>query len=80
MSRGTALPDPRDGIPLSEREWDVVSALEQQIDLEGPGDPAPEVIFVTYARQLAVWLRWLLDPKQDGLPMPPVLPRRALRR
>ena len=80
MSRGTALPDPREGgIPLSEWEWDVVTALEQQIDLEGPGEPAPEVVLLTYARQVAVWLRWLLDPKLDGLPMPPLLPPRRPR-
>ena len=81
MSPGTTLPDPDEGVPLSEREWDVVTALQQQIDLEGPSPWAleVEVAVVTFARQLVAWLRWLLDPRLDGLPMPRLFPRRRVR-
>jgi hypothetical protein len=79
VSRGTALPDPPDGIPLSEREWDVVAALEQQLDLEGPCERALEVAGVTFCHQLAAWLRWLLDPRLDGLPMPRLLSHHRAR-
>jgi hypothetical protein len=73
VSRETALPDPGDGVPLSDIEWDVLSALEKELDLEGPALPAPGVVLLTLCRQLRAWLRWFLDPRFEGLPMPKLL-------
>jgi len=75
VSRGTALPDPADGVPLSDSEWEILTALQIRLDLEGPAGPAPEVAVVTLARQFRAWLRWLLDPRFEGLPMPRLLVR-----
>ena len=62
-----------DGVPLSDVEWDVIAALEMQLDLEGPELPAPGVVLTSVCRQLWAWLRWFLDPRFDGLPMPKLL-------
>jgi hypothetical protein len=64
-----------DGVPLSDIEWEVLTVLEMQLDLEGPALPAPEV--VTFCLQLWAWLRWFLDPSFEGLPMPKLLLRGA---
>jgi len=66
-----------DGVPLSDPEWDTVSALEMQLDLEGPGIPAPGVLLMTLGRQLWAFLRWWVDPRYEGLPMPKLLVRGA---
>ena len=79
MSRGTALPDPGDGAPLSDAEWETLTALEVRFDLEGPARSAPEVTVVSLARQSYAWLRWLLDPRFDGLPMPRLVVRSRRR-
>ena len=84
MSLGTAPSDePDDAPPLSDTEWQTLAALQADLDLGGPS-PAPEVADlrpVAFIRRVVVWLRWLLDPKADGLPMPPLLhPRRPRRR
>jgi hypothetical protein len=70
------LPDPPGGVPLSESEWQAITALQEQLDLEGPDRPAPESGIVSFARRFADWLRWLLDPKAEGQPMPSLLRRR----
>jgi len=62
-----------DGAPLSDTEWEVLSGLEMQLDLEGPALPAPGVVVLTLCRQLRAWLRWFLDPRYEGLPMPKLL-------
>ena len=73
------LPDPSDGAPLSESEWQVITTLQAQLDLEGPDRPAPGSGVVSFARRFAAWLRWLLDPKAEGLPMPSLRGRRRSR-
>lgn len=66
-----------DGVPLSEPEWDALSALEMQLDLEGPGIPAPGVLFMMLCHQLWAFFRWWVDPRYEGLPMPKLLVRGA---
>ena len=77
MNRGAELPEPADGVPLSDIEWDVLRALEIQMDLEGPGIPAPGVLLMMLVRQLWAFLRWWVDPRYEGLPMPKLLVREA---
>lgn len=62
-----------DGVALSDPEWEVLTALQIQLDLEGPALPAPEVLM--FCRQLWAWLRWLVDPRLEGLPMPKLFVR-----
>lgn len=85
MSVAAARPDEPDGVPdgvpLSDVEWETLAALESELDLGSPGRGAPEGRFVAFSRRLVVWLWWLLDPKAEGLPMPPLLdPERRRRR
>ena len=61
------------GVPLSEREWELLAAVEMQFDLEGPALPAPGVALITFGRQLWAFLRWWVDPRYEGLPMPKLL-------
>ena len=80
MSLGTAPrpdPDPSDGPPLTDSEWGVLASLQAQLDLGSPGRRAPEVWLVSFTRRLAALLWWWLDPRAEGLPMPPLrAPRR----
>jgi hypothetical protein len=84
VSLGTARPGEPDDAPLSDVEWEILAGLQAELDLGGQPPPAPEAADlrpVAFIRRLAVWLRWLLDPKADGLPMPPLLdPHRRRRR
>lgn len=73
-------PEPED-VALSDAEWAALAALQTELDLAGPGwadaeaegeahgAPRP----AGFSRRLVVWLWWLLDPKAEGLPMPPLL-------
>jgi len=84
VSLDTARPGGPDDAPLSDGEWETLASLQANLDLGGLAPPAPEVVDlrpVAFIRRLAAWLRWLLDPKADGLPMPPLLdPHRRRRR
>ena len=82
MSVGAARPgEPPDGVPLSDAEWQALAALQTELDLGAPGPGDREIWFVGFSRRLAVWLWWLLDPKAEGLPMPPLRdPERRRRR
>jgi hypothetical protein len=70
---GSEPPEPPDGAPLSETEWLALTSLQAHLDLESPNCRALEVPGWAFIRRLVVWLRWLLDPEADGLPMPPLL-------
>jgi hypothetical protein len=69
-----------DGPTLSDADWAVLVALQAELDLGSAGAPPPEFRFVAFSRRLVVWLWWLLDPRADGLPMPPLRDRRRRRR
>jgi hypothetical protein len=72
--------EPHD-VPLSDAEWDALAALQTELDLGSPGPDTPDGPFVGFIRRLVVWLWWLLDPKAEGLPMPPLRdPERHRRR
>ena len=74
-------PDPPDGPTLSDAEWDVLTALQAELDLGSPGRfTAPEGRLGPFIRRVWVWLWWLLDPGAEGLPMPPLLDPRRRRR
>jgi len=60
-------------VPLSDPEWEVLAAAEMQFDLEGPAVPAPRAALLTFGRQLWALLRWWVDPRYEGLPMPKLL-------
>jgi hypothetical protein len=68
------------GVPLSDGDWEILASLQAQLDLGSPVRRAPEAEpyrAVAFMHRVAVWLRWLLDPKAEGLPMPPLRdPRR----
>ena len=72
-------PDRPGGPPLSDAEWEILAALQAELDLGSPGRLAPEARLAAFIRRFAVWLWWLLDPKAEGLPMPPLLDRRRRR-
>lgn len=82
MSVGAApRPGEPDGVPLSDDDWDTLAALQTELDLGSAGRGVPEGRIVAFTRRLVVWLWWLLDPKAEGLPMPPLLdPGRRRRR
>jgi len=81
VSVGTARSGGPDDVPLSDAEWEALAALQTELDLGSPGQGAPEWRFVAFIRRLVAWLWWLLDPKAEGLPMPPLLdPGRPRRR
>lgn len=82
MSVGAApRPGEPDGVPLSDDDWDTLAALQTELDLGSAGPGGPQSRFVAFTRRLVVWLWWLLDPKAEGLPMPPLLdPERRRRR
>jgi hypothetical protein len=80
VSLRTVPGEPDGAPPLSDAEWEALAALQAELDLGSPSRRASEVDeyrFVAFTRRLVAWLRWLLDPKADGLPMPPLRdPRR----
>jgi hypothetical protein len=81
VSVGAARPSEPDDVPLSDAEWEALAALQTELDLGSGGRDAPEGRFVGFIRRVVVWLWWLLDPKAEGLPMPPLLdPERRRRR
>jgi hypothetical protein len=63
----------RGGLPLSDGEWEILASLQEQLDLGSPSRRASEVDefrVVAFIRRVVAWLRWLLDPTAEGLPMP----------
>ena len=74
------LTDRPDGPALSDADWEILAALQAELDLGGPGRRAPEGRLAAFIRRSWVWLRWLLDPRAEGLPMPPLLDRARSRR